>query len=346
MSFNFKKKTILIILIIIIAIIIGSAICFWNIKKENNEISNEQNEQVEISDTTPPIIVLDDVYVVETGYDKNLVDVIMSADDIDSNPNREIIGEYDLNTAGEYNLTYKIEDNSGNVTTKDFTLKVRDNYTYSENDINFNDAINQYKNDNTKIGIDVSKWQEEINWKEVAEEGVEFVIIRMGYQNGFDGEVLIDPYFEQNIKGCQENNLPVAVYFSSYAKTSEEAKNQATWICKNLQNYNYSNLSIAFDWENWSSFNKLGISLTDINNISDTFMNECVNLGYKSMLYSSKTYLENVWKNSNNYPVWLANYVSQTTYEGPYNIWQFCQTGIINGISGYVDINVMYENKM
>lgn len=336
---SFKKKIILIVLLIFVI-----AISIFTILILKNRENNLENEEIKIVDTTPPIIVLDDVYVVKTGYDKSLIDVIMSADDIDPNPKREIIGEYDLNTTGEYSLTYKIEDNAGNVTTKDFTLRVKDNYTYSENDIYFKDAINKYKNDNTKIGIDVSKWQKEINWEEVKNEGVEFAIIRMGYQNGFDGEVLIDPYFEQNINGCVENNIPVAIYFSSYAKTAEEAKSQADWIYENLKTNNYTNLSIAFDWENWSSFNKLGISLNDINNIADSFMNECVNLGYKSMLYGSKTYLEAVWKNQNNYPVWLANYVAQTSYENSYKIWQFCQTGIINGISGYVDINVMYED--
>lgn len=336
---SLKKK---IILLIFFILVITTTIFSILIIKNNKKNSEQSEKQIEVTDTTPPLIVLDDTYAVKTGYDKNLVDVIMSVDDIDPNPKREIIGEYDVNTAGEYNLTYKIEDNAGNITTKDFTLKVRDNYTYKEDEIYFKDAVNNYKTDNTKLGIDVSKWQGEINWEEVAKEGVEFAIIRMSYQNGFDGEVLIDPCFEQNIEGCLKNNIPVAIYFSSYAKTAEEAKNHANWICKKLNEYNYANLNIAFDWENWSSFNKLGLSLIDINNIANTFMDECVNLGYKSMLYSSKTYLENVWQNSNNYPVWLANYVKHTSYNGSYNIWQFCQTGIINGISGHVDINVMY----
>lgn len=341
-TISINKKIILpiVLIILIILIIIVSLLFFKNSQKQ---VSENTASQAGIPDTTPPIIVLNDVYVVKTGYDKNLVEVIMSADNIDSNPKREIIGEYDLNTAGEYPLTYKIEDNAGNITTKNFTLKVKDDYSYSEDDIYFKDAVNQYKTDSTKLGIDVSKWQGEIDWKKVAEEGVEFVILRMGYQNGFDGEVLIDPYFEQNIQGCLQNNLPVAVYLSSYAKTVNEAKTQATWICENLRNYNCEGIIIAFDWENWSSFNKLGLSLTDINNIADVFMDECVNLKYKSILYSSKTYLENVWQNTKQYPVWLAHYVNQTTYEGSYKIWQFCQTGIIDGISGYVDINVMHQ---
>ena len=77
--------------------------------------------------------------------------------------------------------------------------------------------------------------------------------------------------------------------------------------------------------------------------MADSFMDECVNLGYKTMLYGSKTYLEYFWKNNKNYPVWLANYVSETSYEGEYKIWQFTERGSVNGIKGDVDINIMYK---
>ena len=336
-----KKKIILFTSILIIIIILT---VFAVVKIKNKRISNQNNEI--IPDTTAPIIVLGDSYTVKTGYNKNLVDIIMSADDVDRNPKREIIGNYDLNTAGEYNLTYKIEDASGNVTTKDFVLRVKDNYKYTESEISFKDAVNKYKTDATKLGIDVSKWQEDIDWQKVAEDGVEFAILRMGYQNGFNGETAIDPYFEKNVKGCTENNIPIAVYFSSYAKSVDEAKSQADWICEKLKEYNYSDVNISFDWENWNSFNKLELNLNDLNSMADTFMDECVGQGYKSMLYGSKTYLEAVWKNEKNYPVWLANYVDKTSYSGNYKVWQFCQTGTVNGIKGKVDINVMYENLL
>ena len=71
-------------------------------------------------------------------------------------------------------------------------------------------------------------------------------------------------------------------------------------------------------------------------------MDTCEELGYKSMLYGSKTYLSSVWQNQKQYPVWLANYVEKTTYEGSYNLWQCSQRGIINGVTGYVDIDIMY----
>ena len=347
---SFKKKTTIIVAIatIITLIIIGVIVKFVNKPLSEGGSVNEIEKQEEkpiIVDTTAPMILLDESYSVTKGFEKNLVDVILSVDDIDSNPKREIIGEYDINTVGEYSLTYKIEDASGNVTSKDFILKVKEesNNKPKEEEIKIEDAIKNYKTDSTKIGIDVSRYQEIINWEKVKNAGVEFAILRMGYQKGFDGEVLVDPYFEQNVKGCKENDIPIAVYFSSYAKTKEESRNHAKWIDENLKQMNLNNLTIAFDWENWTSFNTLSLSLKDINDIADDFMGECENLGYKSMLYGSKSYLEDIWQNSNNYPIWLANYVSKTSYDKPYILWQFCQTGIINGIKGAVDINVLYE---
>lgn len=148
------------------------------------------------------------------------------------------------------------------------------------------------------------------------------------------------------LEGVKKIGIPFSIYFSSYAKSVEESKSHAEWINKNLSDKNYENLQISFDWENWSSFNKLGLSLNDINDIADTFMDTCEKLGYKSMLYGSKTYLSSVWRNNNNYPVWLANYVTKTTYEGKYDFWQCCQTGIIDGVNGYVDIDIMYEAEL
>ncbi len=340
MSFKSKLVILTVCAILIIGLVVG--VVFFSTKKEKQlSNTNSNTNQVANTDDVSPIIVLDDTYIVKTGYNKDLVNVIMSADDVDPNPKREIIGDYDLNTAGEYRLTYRIEDSSNNVTTKDFTLKVKDNYTYTENDVEFNDVLNNHKTEDTKIGIDVSKWQGEINWKSVADQGVEFAIIRMGYQNGFDGEVLIDPYFQKNITECSNNGISLGIYFSSYAKTPDEAKAQADWVKDNL-NYNYVNLPVSFDWENWSSFNSLGLSLKDINDIANSFMDECNTLGYNPILYSSKAYLQNVWENPNSYPVWLANYARETNYTGSYKIWQLCQTGIIDGITGYVDFNVMY----
>ncbi len=297
-------------------------------------------------DTTKPQIFMGNSYTVKLGYNKNLTDVLLSGDDIDDNPKREIIGEYDVNTVGDYKLTYEVTDSSNNKASKDFILhvieeketkpvKTTPKNTYIE------DVIKNYKTEKTQIGIDVSKWQEEIEWQKVKESGVEFAIIRVGYQTEYDGEYVVDPYFVQNIKGAKDAGLPVGIYFYSYAKNVEQATEQAEWVTEQLKEYEID-LPIAFDWESWTSFNTTGMSFNTINKVANTFLETIEKNGYKGMLYGSKTYLEDIWYPTK-YDTWLAHYTNKTNYEGDYILWQMCDTGKMNGINNYVDINIMYK---
>lgn len=241
-------------------------------------------------------------------------------------------------------MKYVVTDSSGNKTEKDFVLyvkeKIEDKQTERDT-IEFTDVINNYKTENTKIGIDVSKWQEEINWKEVKDAGVEFVMIRMGYQTEYDGEYKLDSYFNQNINGAKEVGLPVGVYFYSYAKNVKQAIDQANWVKENLKDYEID-LPVVFDWESWNSFNTTGMSFNTINKVANTFLDVISENGYKGMLYSSKNYLEKIWYPTK-YDIWLAQYNNKVTYEGEYSIWQMCDTGKIAGINEPVDIDIMYE---
>lgn len=313
-------------------------------KKRHYEFS------IKIIDVNAPQIFGNSAYTVGVGYNKDLTNLLLSADDIDDNPKREIIGEYDINTAGAYNLTYVMTDSSGNKAEKKFTLNVIEKNTSDvdskpkvpQEKLPISEVIDKYKTEQTKIGIDVSKWQGEINWEEVKNAGVEFVIIRMGYQTDFDGENVLDPFFEKNIEGAKAVNLPVGLYFHSYAKNVEEARKQAIFIKENLKNYEID-LPIAFDWESWNVFNTVGMSLYTINKAANTFLDTLEEAGYKGMLYSSKTYLEKIWYKTK-YETWLAQYSSKATYDGEYSIWQMSNTGKVEGIKGDVDIDIMYEN--
>lgn len=315
---------------------------YINIKNKNRTY----NFSIEVIDVNPPKIFIGDSYTVKEGYSKNLVDVLLSGDDIDDNPKREIIGEYDVNTVGEYNLTYVITDASGNETQKDFVLYVKEDKKESTEEsekLYIADIINDYKTENTKIGIDVSKWQEDINWEEVKEEGIEFAIIRMGYQTEYDGEYVIDPYFEDNIKGAKEVGLPVGIYFYSYAKNVNQAKEQAEWVKENLKDYEID-LPVAFDWESWTSFNTTGMSFNTINKVANTFLDILQEAGYNGMLYSSKNYLEKIWYPTE-HETWLAQYNKRSTYEGDYSIWQMSESGRVQGVKGDVDIDIMYLDR-
>ena len=295
-------------------------------------------------DKTKPQIFSGSSYTVEVGYEKKLEEVLLSGDNIDDNPTREIIGEYDFNTIGDYNLTYVVTDSSNNKTSKDFVLHVIEKPTTpkkpNRKDNYLNDIINNYKTENTKIGIDVSKWQEEINWEKVKNSGVEFAIIRVGYQTEYDGENVIDPYFKQNIEGAKAVGLPVGIYFYSYAKTIAQATEQAEWVTEQLSDYKID-LPIAFDWESWTSFNTTGMSFYTINKVANTFLDKITDNGYKAMLYGSSSYLKDIWYPSK-YDTWLAHYTNKTNYDGDYFLWQMCDTGKVEGIDNYVDINIMY----
>lgn len=227
---------------------------FINIKnkKRKRQIS------IKVIDVTPPQILIGSSYTVKVGYNKNLAEVLLSGDDIDDNPKREIIGEYDLNTIGNYNLTYIVTDSSGNQAKKDFTLYVKEeinNPKVEKEKLDITEVFRKYKTEKTKIGIDVSKWQGEIDWKEVKNTGIEFAIIRIGYQTDYDGEYKLDPYFISNIEGAKAENIPVGIYFYSYAKNVNQAIEQAKWVEENLKEYDID-LPIAFDWESWNSFNR------------------------------------------------------------------------------------------
>ena len=115
----------------------------------------------------------------------------------------------------------------------------------------------------------------------------------------------------------------------------------AEWVIKALDGEELD-LPVVFDWENWSKWQEYKLSFHDINEIADTFMKTIEKAGYKGMLYSSKFYLENIWENKNDYPVWLAHYTNETNYKGKYKIWQMCNDGVIDGINGDVDIDIMY----
>ena len=312
---------------------------------------------IDIVDDEKPLIWLSGSYSAKTGSDLNLENEIFCADNYDNNPTCKIEGEYDLNTAGTYNLTYVAIDSSNNETRQDFTLNIYDPAPIEAKEEQpqkeqkeaepavtaFNDIVNTHKEKNTEIGIDVSKWQGDINFKKVKEAGATFVMIRVGLQQGVQGEYILDPYFKKNIEKAIENNLKVGVYFYSYADSKKEAEHQANWVLKQIKDYEVV-LPIAFDWECYNNFNEMELSLFGLNEVAETFLDRIEEKGYDGMLYGSKNYLNSIWK-YHEYDVWLAHYTNETDYDSEYVMWQLCQDGQIDGINTPVDINVLYKNK-
>ena len=311
-------------------------------KKYNYEINYE------VIDNEAPRYFGGTNKTIEKNYSKDLCDLIMYGDNYDGNLHCEIIGDYNLESVGTYKVIYRITDNSNNKTDINVTLNVKEKNNNSNGSTaetkktNFSDILKEYKNENTEIGIDVSKWQGNIDFEKVKNAGATFVMMRIGVQTKQNGELNIDPYYDQNIKNAKAVGLKVGVYLYSIATSSDEAVEHAKWVINKL-NGEKLDLPVVFDWENWSSWNTYKMSFYEINDIANKFMNTIEDNGYKGMLYSSKYYLENIWTNKLHYPVWLAHYTKKTSYKGDYMMWQLSNTGRIDGIYGDVDINILFK---
>ena len=300
-----------------------------------------------VVDDVSPMILGGNSKTIKKGNKSSIEYLFISADNYDASPKREIIGDYDINSIGNYNLTLKVTDSSNNITTKDFVLNVVEKLptsTQTGAKTYYKDIYTKHKNENTKIGLDISKWQGNVDFDKLLKNNVEFVMLRVGYQKDYNDTYVIDPYFYNNIKKLNKLNIPVGIYFYTYATSTEEAFEQAMWVIDKIKDYKIS-LPVVFDFESWSDFSSLNLSLHDINEISRTFLSTIKVNGYDAMNYSSKYYLENIW-DIDEYPVWLAHYTSQTNYTGEYAMWQLCNNGRIEGINGDVDINVLYNTSI
>ena len=300
--------------------------------------------EIEVKDVTAPMIVVSNPYTVVEGEVDNLLDSIFCADDYDDDIKCVISGEYNLNVIGKYSLSIEAVDKSGNQTEKEFVLNVikksHQKESNKKNEVSFQDIYKRYKSSNTEVGLDISKWQGEVDFDKIVREGASFVMIKIGGQNGIGEEIIEDSYFSRNIEEALKHQLKVGVYFYSHARTEMEAIKQARWVVQRLKKYSIS-LPVAFDWENWEYYSRYRIGFRTLNHVASSFMDEVRRYGYQAMLYSSKYYLENIW-----YPEikdrWIAYYTDDNDYDDSYMMWQLCNTGKIDGIEGYVDIDILY----
>ena len=202
----------------------------------------------------------------------------------------------------------------------------------------------------TKAAIDVSEFQYSIDWDAVKKSGIDFAMIRIGFRGyGSAGNIAEDVRFKENIKGALNAGLDVGVYFFAYAKNTTEAKEEASWVINTLKKYGISKSQckyIAYDFESWNQNRVKGVSVSQINKNTTTFLQTVSNAGYTPVLYGNAYDLKNRFDTDSivskfkNCIVWLAHYADDTTYKS-YDMWQYSSTGKINGISGNVDLNII-----
>ncbi len=308
----------------------------------NNGKKKKKSFHLLVVDTTSPLIWISDSYTVVRGNSKKIEDSVLCGDNYDKKPVCKVEGSYNFDEVGNYSLTYYAVDQSGNETRKPFVLKVVDKISSSSkpSGISLKEINERYASIDASIGIDVSKWQQVIDWEEVKESGIEFVMIRLGTQIGPGKESKLDDYFIRNIVEAKRVGLKVGVYYYSYASSTAEAQRQAMWVSRQLFPYKLD-LPVVFDWECYHLFNSFDISLYDLNQIADSFLKVIERNGYRPMMYGSKNYLQEIW-NLLEYDVWLAHYTKKTDYSGDYKMWQFTNVGIVPGIDSFVDIDLLF----
>lgn len=313
-----------------------------NKKKRKAEI------KLNIVDTIKPLVFGANYFKSYQGVKKDFTKNFLILDNYDREVKKVVENDIDFDKLGKYKLILKATDNSNNITIKEFTVEIvekpKDNKETSKTikrvGIKYEDIYTEYKNNKTKIGIDISKWQGNVDFQKLKEANVEFVMIRLGYQTGFGKEIVLDKYYEQNIKLANKYGIKVGVYFYSYAKNTNDAKKQAEFVKKHIKNYKID-MPIAFDFEDWKNIELAKLSIYDINKNAKTFLDEIKKDGYQVLNYGSKYYLENIW--DIDYPTWLAHYTNKTNYSKDYKMWQLTENGLISGIQGFVDVNVLYE---
>ena len=301
---------------------------------------------VNVVDTVKPKIFGSSSRTVKVGYEGNLCNGYTYGDNYDGQPECSVVGEYDFNRVGDYDIEIVVTDASGNSTNYNVKLHVvRDIISNngggggSSTKLPFSDALERFRGKDVELGIDVSEWQGDIDYEAVRDAGATFVMMRIGVKLDSGEEPALDKKFLDNIKNAKEAGFKVGVYLYSKALSSEEAIDEAKWILKELDGESLD-LPIVFDWEIWSNWNSYHMSFHDLNKMAEDFIKTVEEVGYEGMLYGSKFYLENFWETQDFENIWLAHYASSTVYEG-YKMWQFSNAGRINGIYGDVDLNVM-----
>lgn len=183
-------------------------------------------------------------------------------------------------------------------------------------------------------GIDVSRWQGDINWSQVAADDVSFVML------GTRSKGAVDPYFHRNIQQASAAGVKVGVYIYSLATTPEMAVDEANFVLDLIHDYPVS-YPVAFDMEDSTQG---ALSKDELAAIANAFCRRISEAGYYPIIYANDNWLANkLDMGKMDYPVWVARYSAKPAYQNPV-MWQATSTGAVNGISGNVDIDFQFKD--
>lgn len=200
----------------------------------------------------------------------------------------------------------------------------------------------------SRKGIDVSRYQDKIDWEKVADDEVDYAFVRLGIRGYTEGEILEDETFEDNIKGALKNDIDVGVYFFTQAMSVEEAEEEAEFVIESIEPYKVT-YPVVIDVEAVTSTNARSNDLTseERTEYCIAFCEKIKEAGYTPMIYGNlKTFmlLLDIEK-LEEYDKWFAYYDDAYYFPYDFKIWQYTNKGKVSGIKGDVDLNVSFDAR-
>lgn len=193
-------------------------------------------------------------------------------------------------------------------------------------------------------GIDVSEWQGDIDWQQVKDSGVEFVMIRVGGRGTTEGGLFEDAYAQEYYAGASAVGLKVGAYIFSQSITVEEAVNEAKYVLGHVKDWDLQ-MPIVYDWEYVGEDARTKeMDARTLTDMAKAFCDTILEAGYTPMIYFGRSqsvdllHLEELV----DYPFWLAMYSKVMDYPYKVDMWQYTDQGTVPGIAGPVDLNLMF----
>ena len=188
-------------------------------------------------------------------------------------------------------------------------------------------------------GIDVSSHQGDIRWQEVADSGIRFAMIRLGYRGYDDGALHVDEKAKENLVAARAAGLKIGAYFFSQALNEAEAREEAALALEVLDGLALD-LPLTYDWEYVSPDKRTGrMAPETLTACVHAFCGAVAQAGYEPMVYFnhelSRTLLD--LDEVERYPFWFARYADEVDFHRPMRMWQYTDEGTVPGIDGAVD---------
>ncbi len=314
---------------------------FWDMYKKKEEDRDYLEEPVS-ADKVKERPVDDDKSVSENRNDKDNEDKIMLSDEEKEEMEKSGDGKHiKAKAKGEEAKWYDVEDDAPK-NTYDFKAAL----SMDEEKLEY-----KFGTISTRRGVDVSKYQGNIDWSKVKAAGYDFAMIRVGARGYGSGNLVLDDNFVAYMTGAREAGLETGVYFFSQATTEEEVIEEANFTVGALMNYQVT-YPVAIDVE-WIEDDKArtdDLTAMDRTELALKFCETVKSFGYTPMIYASRDMLiagmhPDLFED---YEVWLSDdYQPEdgTDYPYAFSMWQYSQKGKVDGISGDVDLNLRFFNS-